>query len=260
MPPEQVATHITAAETAVETEYRRTKTEAEAFQRFGQEVREISSQQPRFDGGTRIQSPATLRVQPRRSACDRVRNTYRETVLSMPHYEEEYDEPLIEHLSAEFGRELATGLVESTQLTPELKEGLTTASQQAAQQRETFLSQLKAESTELETARNTLTDLARRVEERAVERPRGLAFDELQSKYETLQAAYERCDNLAEARQQSIRATEWDYEEHGRNLTLQSYLYADLDVTYPVLVDLAQCGSYIDWLRKQVEQALIRTC
>ena len=57
LPPERVASHITTAEAELETEYQRTKTEAEAFRAFRRKVMDVPTPQPRPDGGTLQQRP-----------------------------------------------------------------------------------------------------------------------------------------------------------------------------------------------------------
>lgn len=257
MPPEQVASHITAAEAELEIEYQRTKTEAEAFRNFRQKIMDLTPRQPRADGGTTIQRSLTQRTRPRQtSSHKRVCQAYRDTVLSMPHYAEEYNEPLSVHLAAEFGEEVTTSLASNAQLTPPLKKRLIAASQQAARQRVRFLSELDAEATELEVARATLSDLRARLEDQDVDQSHGRSFDELQSRYETLKTTKNRCDTLAETRQQSVHTDNWTSRELANCSPLQSYLYADLDVTYPILADLAEFGRYLQHVREYIEHAL----
>lgn len=138
MSSEEVAAHINSAEAKLEIEYQRTKTEAVAFQNFRQRVTNIVPLQPRSDGGITVRRSLARRPQSHHSPCERACKAYQETVLSMPHYVVEYDEPLFEHLVAEFGEELATSLSANAQLTPPLKKGLSTASRQAARERGRF--------------------------------------------------------------------------------------------------------------------------
>ena len=76
--------------------------------------------------------------------------------------------------------------------------------------------------------------------------------------YEALEAAKDRCDNLAEARQQSVQAEKWTNGKLSDGPPLHSYLYANLDVTCPILADLAEFGLSLQRMRKHVENALAR--
>lgn len=87
-------------------------------------------------------------------------------------------------------------------------------------------------------------------------RSQGRTFDELRSLYETLESAKERCDNLVEARQQSIQTNERTSAETSNSPALQPYLYGDLDVTYPILADCAEFSLCIRRRRRQVVRAL----
>ncbi|WP_456264523.1 DUF7260 family protein, partial [Aeromonas schubertii] len=49
-----------------------------------------------------------------------VQQAYRETVMSIAHYDEEYDEPLAQNLAFEVGEELAAAIMTHSQLTPYL--------------------------------------------------------------------------------------------------------------------------------------------
>lgn len=89
----------------------------------------------------------------------------------MPHYVEEYDEPLSEHLAAEFGEELAISLAENTQLTSPVKKGVITVNQKAIQQRERLLLRLNGEATELDQATATLTDLKMNLDCQGIDQP-----------------------------------------------------------------------------------------
>lgn len=259
MPPEQVSAHITAAEAELEREYRRTRTEADAFQDFRRKVAEIEPLQPRADGGKMTHSLTPRPQSCGSSVCDRVWEAYQDTILCMPHYNDEYDEPCAEHLSAELGEELATSLSASVHFTPQLKNGLIAASRRAARQRKRHLTLLDAESRELEAAQTTLTDLGEQLEDRVIERLRARPFDEAFSLYDTLGAIMNRCDALAEARQRFIRTIGWTIGESATESVLQPYLYADLDVTYPILADIAELGFVVRRMRKSVEQVIMGT-
>ena len=256
MPLEQVVSNILAAEAELEIEYQRTKTEAEAFQSFRQQVMEIKSAQPRSDGGTTIRRSLSARtVAQHPPPCKQVRQAYRDTILSMPHYAEEYDEPLSEHMAVEFGEELTVSLLENAQLTPLLKEEVAAASQQASQQRVKFLSQLDTESAELDTARTSLRDLPICTKNQKTEQPQGRDFDELKELYDALHTAKNRCDKIVKARQQSLQSNNQIRSGTSSISALQPYLYSDLDVTYPILADVAEYCLHLRWMKNHIEQA-----
>jgi hypothetical protein len=69
------------------------------------------------------------------SASEQIRTSYRETVMVVPHYNDEYDESLAANLNAEFGPDLATPIIENERVTPQLRNGLLTASRHAHESR-----------------------------------------------------------------------------------------------------------------------------
>lgn len=102
---------------AIREERCRTETEREAFETFAAEVQELHAAddlQPNVhgvDGVAFRNSPVT-----KGATSESVRVLYRETVMDVDHYEEEYDEPLRTNVSAELGSDFGTALATTTML------------------------------------------------------------------------------------------------------------------------------------------------
>lgn len=137
--------YLTRIPDAIETaehEQCRTKSERVAFERFAAEIRELDA----TDAGATVHGP--FLHDPADTAGDStdvVRDLYRETVMSVDHYETEYDEPLETNLMAELGPDLATAVTTTETLDPPLQQALAQASDTAALKRADFESLIDSE-------------------------------------------------------------------------------------------------------------------
>lgn len=256
MEPEPAASHVRAAKAEVETETRLTKTEVRALREFQTRLADLEIEQPRTDGGAPTPALLQQRQQSPSVGCEQVWRAYRDTVLAMPHYADEYGESPREHMAAEFRPELVQSLVDAPRLTPQLRQALDHASSQAQKRRIAFLTKLDTESDALETARTELADVTTPVKNWSEESLESATFEELRSLYESLQDARERCGEVAETRQQSLQSDEWAAPKCSYDSSLHSYLYADLDVTYPILADVAERLLVLRRASRQVERAI----
>jgi uncharacterized phage infection (PIP) family protein YhgE len=187
---------------------------------------------------------------------EQVRNAYYETVMSVPHYEDDYDQSLDTDLAEEFGPELANALATADSLTPPLQETVLTASQQATEGRTTLLSALDREADNLQQARDTLESMYTTLTEMNQRPITAWPTNEIISTYERLAEFETQCDELAAERQTELHSQRVPGPNH-TDEELNAYLYKSLPVTYPVLADLAEFDSLLQTARQHLEQALI---
>ena len=83
---------------------------------------------------------------------DAVRGAYRETVMSVPHFEADYDESYTENVTEEFGPELATALVTGDRFDPFCRRTLLEAVGEGSTRREPHLDALDAVTTDRQAA------------------------------------------------------------------------------------------------------------
>jgi len=283
---------IRAARAALRVERRRVVDEREAFRAFRRRVSSIPDESGRTDpasgaeiggsGGTRggfggatdgrvgiggatdggvgIGGAAT----PAGSRLVAVRDAYRSTVMSVPHYEAEYDDTYERNIAAEFGPELAYALTRTNCFHEEYKRSMLSAAETAVQEREAFLDALESEIESVGCARSRLAPIRTEIEaiedelggddEEKKSTPTFGALDACRTRTEALR---EDCDRIA-ARRQRVLA---DHERRlalGDDLDLPAYCYQDLDVTYPVLAAVAAVGDRLDTLRRQIEREMGR--
>jgi hypothetical protein len=183
-----------------------------------------------------------------------VRTAYRETVMAVSHYDQEYGDTLAESLAAELGETLAGHVVDGQVLTPRLYEALRAASERARDDRSDFLRHLEQEraslcdvAAELNEIESRLVELEGRVDEAPTSAHLGTVDDEL--------AALEgRCTDLANRRQATIHGRSVRKISGVEDASLVQYLYADrLATVTPALSDLADC---LDAIRHQRTRCL----
>ena len=245
--------YLEDAKSVTEAERKRIITERDAFDQFARRVKSISASNgdraapPLIAGGGRSD------VQQLRE----VRDAYRDTVMSVPHYEEEYGESLRENLAAEFDDHVATALADGRQFSPLLKNTVFVKAASAKRSREKLAKALERELTSLRNARDRL-----RERERALERTMK-SESELYRKSMSTLIEYEevlhreegRSEDLLADRQREIHRENRSFSRSSK-LDLQQYLYSPLDVTYPVLSAGTERIRRIREQRRTVQEAM----
>lgn len=253
------AYHVREARAAVAEERSRTATERQAFQRFAREVDRIDpspaavqlSTAPAVTTAVAASSPRPDR------GLEQVRQAYQETLLAMDHYDEEYDEPLAQHMRLELGEEVATAVEQSQQLTPPLKQALVSRANEAARERERLINRLAGEQEGLETADEELSAVAELVDEAASRSIEDWSFRELTDEWHRLGELESRLSRLLSHRQESLGAGPVDARRVD-SLSLNTYLYDRLDTTFPVLSDATALAERVKVTRRNVLIALTK--
>lgn len=242
------------ATAAIEEERRRTESERDAFADFSARIETLDVIENRpISAGTIgvVQS----RNGTSESRMESVRTAYRETVMSVPHYGEDYGETLEENLRAEFDDTVAAVVANGGQFSPQLKRTLLQGAREAERSRELFLGTLDDEHrgvVDAERELETSTAVVDRVEEL-----RRRSFDELLTTYETLERAERRCSELVRTRQKRLldRARRDPQAEYP---AIYEYLYAGLNSPFPVLSATADRIETIRDRRREVVDSIAR--
>lgn len=255
-------TWIPRAKDIVQTEQESTRAERDAFEHFGNRVAALEPPSP--SSTTPAHDHELIRsIDPHPSSSsttegiDAIQQAYRDTVLTTPHYDEEYNEPLVQNMAVEFGEDLTTAITAHSQLTPSLQQAVVQAATAASVRRTTFSNRLDDEAATLNDGEQTLTTTGEQYEQ-ATEQPRHQqSVEELQETHQQLITCIETCEKLVEERQRQ-RTDGHTAEPHTDDIVdLQEYLYYSLDVTYPVLVDATTVLEHCTTACRRVEDELI---
>jgi hypothetical protein len=253
-----VAQQIEAAETALDDERECLEDERAAFAQFRKRVAGMNVHAPAPTATTRVKSAIMGASEPTASTAKikQVRNAYRETVMSVPHYDEDYDQSFTDDIAEEFSPELANALATADALTPPLQETLLTGCQQATDGRTTLLSALDRETDSLQHACDILNEMNTTLTEMN-QRPLGAwSTNEIRSTNERLAEFESQCDDLAADRQAELRSQRIPGPNRADE-ELNEYLYESLPVTYPVLADLGKFDPLLATARQHLARALI---
>lgn len=251
---------LEGARETVRVERRRTADERAAFASFRSRLDAIPATTAagvtadrRFDG------PQPIGYETPRMGTEllAVRDAYQSTVMSVPHYEEEYNDTYAASLAAEFGPELAAALTRESALHEHVRRSVLDQTTAAIETRDEFETVLEREQASVRAASEelrSLDDSVASLGETAVDR---LDFGGLDAHRARLGVLERRCDEVATTRQRERVAVEQSMHFDGETDDVQTYLYQDLPVTYPVLAAVAAVGRRIDAVRRDVERAII---
>lgn len=227
-----VSEPVSTAEAVVAEEYEEVEAERAAFEAFADRVGgldTVSMARPT----PQSQRPGLVQSRPR--CGQRLRSAFRETVMSVEHYDDLYGETLEEHFAAELSPELLAGLQEGagSQFTDLYKRTLLGAVETAVDQRETFCEILDNERASLETSAGELEALVDDLDgTRVPAAHRGEFADTL--------------DEVARQRQETFAGRTSSPRTDGHDLC--SYLYADCAWTYPVLTAVTRLRGTVNGL------------
>lgn len=223
---------LDAAREALRTERQTLCTERDAFREF--ERRVVSLTPARDQVEQEGSATQLLGVSSPDGGTARIRAAYEETVMDVPHYEEEYGETLLENVRVELGSEYAEVLRTDTGLTPQLKQGILAAATAAREQRTRVLAVLDEEARMLDSAASIVDDV-----QPLTDVPAECPFECLCARNDQLRKREQRAEALLEERQAHIQ----EFEPHlsdADELLLNEHLYGSLSTAYPILHVITQ--------------------
>lgn len=206
----------------IEAEREEVEAERRAFVRFRDRVAGVETVTPPRRAGPTL---ATVLERRPTKPLDRVRAAFRETVMSVDHYDEVYGEALEEFAAAELSPEVAVGLGDGTgrSFTDLYKATLVSAVDGAVDRRETICDHLDGERVAIETHRATLVETLDSLDSLDGPPPEARRRDDIEG----------RLEDITRARQAEIHRGFPLSGADGHDLC--QYLYRDPEWTYPVL-------------------------
>ena len=224
------------AEHLIRNEESQVQAEIDAFKNFLDRLDEIPPHPYRTDGGS-LHSTVQSRSHSSHTFPSSVQEAYRETVLAVDHWEDEYGEKTaLESINNEFGPEVAAGLAGGSAMWSQpLWDQLKSASEEAIETRKQSYSLMTAERQQLKELHRSLTDVG---EELAAIERREFAFDECNDRLTSIQ---QQLDELTHDQQSYLCQRKSSNEK-----LFTTYVYADLDTEYPGLAAIATTRQLLD--------------
>ncbi len=240
------------AHSILEEERKRTESERDAFAAFARRIATIDT------SPTPATTPSSGGVTPLAvSGTDQrlgeVRDHYRETVMAVGHYDEEYGETMKQNMTGEFGEDLAVAVCEGSMFTPQLQQALVTQSQVARDRRDRFLDRLAREADDLSTAEETADRIEATIQSLNETRLSERSYPELVDLWERLGRLRTEVETLLDDRQGELQRNGDPSDPDG---AIQPYLYRSMNVTYPILDTGTSLVEEISEARHRVLRAI----
>jgi len=249
--------YLPRAQQRVAAESERVRAERDAFASFRNHVSELNPESATSMGQKQANGSVVLSRTHTSTQFRRVRQAYRETVMKVSHYSEDYDEAIAVNLANEFSEELSQAVVAGQHFTRRLKDALLAASEGASENRQRFLSTLSREASDLREAKMRLEQFEER-RRKIVSEKRGESYTELVELWEELGSLGKMYDNFCSERQSRIQSRRNNTELSEDMPSLCGYLYDDLSVTHPVLAESIERLEYVRSDRQQTLWLLAR--
>lgn len=232
-------------------ERQRTGDERDAFDAFRGRIRGIPVEGR--SGGPRR---TAVVIEPASRGLSAVREAYEATVMSVPHFLEEYDESYAEHLAEEFGPDVAAALTDGDAFDETCKRRLLAESEAARDLREEHLETLASERESVEETRTRVASVLERLQNVPVDGLAAERFESLDANRALLLRLEAKVDDLAAQRQAVLQRQGRQLRIPGSAPDLQQYLYQDIEATYPVLSVIGQVGHLLAVRKRAVESAM----
>lgn len=251
--------YLQSARSITTEEQSRTATEREAFLRFARRINrlEVPSQTtPQAIAEVGFSTSSAGATQ--RESLDDVRQSYIETVMAIPHYDEDYGESMVENMAIEFGEDIAQVVANGTHLSPQLQQLLVTKAKQAARDRERMMNSLEREAASLQEAEDTFSSIQDKLEDYSEESLRLTPYHRFTNLWGRLETFDEDCREVLRDRQEHLKEEPLDDWTPGNVPSLVDYLYEPLDVDYPVLAAGTEVVGGIQQARQYLTSTVAR--
>lgn len=237
---------------AVETvreEKHQIETERAAFERFSTEILNLNAHEALGSDtdGLLLRKPD----RPVGDTTETVRSLYRETIMSVEHYEEEYDETLRTNITAELGPDFETAVMTDDTLNQPLLDALARKSTSVAQDREKYTARVESELQSLTDAQKQLQNMTKSVERIRDWDTSSQSFEELEDAENELQVAKRECKTIIESRQ-----TEYVDAPEEDGLNFRDYLYQQYEWNHPVVGDALDTIKNIQVAERRIATAV----
>ena len=250
-----VEDRLDRAATALRRECRRTADELKALGEFAERVREIEAERA-VAGGNAV---AAVGLQTGRTdGLDAIREAYESTVMSVPHYAQEYDDGYLGSLQAEFSPDLAAALTDGTRFNARCKRAVLSAVEGSRSSRRSLLETLSTEAESLSAATETLPSVAREVSEFAARSTAEAPFGTLDAHRARLSVLEEKCETVADERQSTLFEQRRTTNLPSGTPDVPQYVYQELPFDYPVMAAVADLTGAIEAVRDDLRWALAR--
>lgn len=249
-----LTTLFTMAREQVSQERRRTASERDAFHAFTQTVADIPPQsQTTHTGAPVMQATTTHR---NADASTEIETAYRETVMNVSHYSDEYDESYEEHVSKEFSSNIAAVLTGDASFETRHKRAVIGATTTAAERRDDLVVELDAELASLDRTTETIRSIEAEVSDVERTAVSELRFGSLEGYYTRMETLEDKCTKLLDERQSTLVRQRRRISLPMDAPDIAIYAYQQLPVNYPVVSTIADLLDRIEAVKSDINRAI----
>ncbi|MEF8777332.1 MAG: hypothetical protein V5A36_00320 [Natronomonas sp.] len=249
-----VSDRLDASGTELELERRRITDELEALKTFADRVQSIetATESPSRAGCHRVIVDAAGTD----GRLDRVRTAYESTVMSVPHYAEDYGDTYRQSLREEFTPDIAVALTDGRAFDDRCKRALLSAIAESRSARESLVAEIDAEKDSITKAAETLSSVGEELDELSTIAFEERSFGALDAYRSRLGVLENKCETVSDRRQRTVfeqRRTRWlpaDIPD------IAKYFYQDLSIDYPVMATVAELVESLYGLRLRIERTM----
>ncbi|CCQ36961.1 uncharacterized protein Nmlp_2810 [Natronomonas moolapensis 8.8.11] len=256
LPRADIDDRLAAAASELRCERRRIADELEALEAFADRVRSIPTErhtpQDRQPVGVATEAPSTA------TGLRQVREAYESTLMSVPHYVEEYDDTYVESLAEEFSPDIASALTDGAAFNGRCKRTLLSAVETSRSARDSLVDVVDRERQSVLDAKSELEELAAECADLDATEFGGMRFGTLDAYRSRLRVMEENCEALSARRQDAIFDQRRIQRLPAEVPDVTVYFYQDLDADYPVMSVVAELLDTIAAQRRRVEREMSR--
>jgi Na+/phosphate symporter len=165
-----------------------------------------------------------------------------------------YDESLVEHMSAELGRDVASVVCGDNRFTQPIKTLLIANSTKAVKERERYLETLAIERDAVLSYNDQIRANRTAIPNGDLDELRSRQFDSLVNEIEQIESAISTYEQLLENRQQEIHNR--DPRSPHDSMKLHLYLYRPLDTDFPVVSTALDKIEELADRKRMIQQSL----
>lgn len=240
---------------SIQTERRLVTAELQAFDAFVDRVESITPD--RATPAPTVQQIGSNSGHSGRG-LSKVQSAYEQTVMACGHYDKEYADTYAESVTAEFGPEIGTLLIDGSGFQPHFKAALTEQARICQDDREHLLNMLNAESESIDTVAAEFRSIVTELQEFTAcsEFETAGSYGALEAEWQRLDVLVGNVEELSATRQQTIIAQRRQFYLPFDAPDIPVYLYQEFDNTYPLLSSFVQLQERIQELRSERVEAL----
>lgn len=243
---------ISSAYEALTIEHRRVQEEIEAFEKFYKLVEDVSPDQNYKNELDKI----CIVEDTTQNGIEKIRIMYEGTVMSVSHYDDEYDDTYSSSIIEEFGHDIAVALIKSREFDQVHKSTLLNGIKSSIHERRELKTAVESEQESIKSARDRIKDIANTLENIRKRRSYVSGDQNVDDHTNKIEDLYTQCDRTASIRFEDIQQIGESMQLDADDEDLYSYLYQDASFKYPILATIGEIGMKIERAQHDLDAML----